>query len=149
MDWKRVMPTTWLLVALILEVVLHFAFPIRQLVPRVWNLLGLIPIGLGVAINLLADRALHTAETTVKPFQRSSALITDGVYGRTRHPMYLGFVAILVGEAVLLRSLSPYAVAFLFALLLDRAYIVVEERMMAASFGARWEEYRGRTRRWL
>jgi protein-S-isoprenylcysteine O-methyltransferase Ste14 len=40
----------------------------------------------------------------------SSALVTDGAFRMTRNPMYLGFVLTLVGIAVLVRSLTPYAV---------------------------------------
>lgn len=48
------------------------------------------------------------AGTTVKPFQESTALITDGVFRLSRNPMYLGFVLVLTGIATLLGSLTPW-----------------------------------------
>jgi len=36
-----------------------------------------------------------------------------------------------------------------FAVLVDRTYITVEERMLAAKFSSEWQAYCGRTRRWL
>jgi protein-S-isoprenylcysteine O-methyltransferase Ste14 len=63
--------------------------------------------------------------------------------------MYLGFVLILIGVAFLVGSLSPYLVIIIFSILLDQAYIAVEERMLAEKFGQKWEEYRQHTRRWL
>jgi protein-S-isoprenylcysteine O-methyltransferase Ste14 len=36
-----------------------------------------------------------------------------------------------------------------FALLIDRIYIRVEERMLAETFGAKWRAYKAKTRRWL
>jgi protein-S-isoprenylcysteine O-methyltransferase Ste14 len=149
MKSKQVMPTTYLLAAMLLMVILHLVLPLVRIVPPLWNLIGILPIAIGVAINLLADRAFHRAATTVKPYQESSALITDGVFGLTRNPMYVGFVLILLGVAVLLRSLSPYVVVLAFALLMDRMYIVVEERMLVERFGQEWEAYRGRVRRWI
>jgi protein-S-isoprenylcysteine O-methyltransferase Ste14 len=146
---KQVMPTTWLLLAIVVAIALHFLFPVVRIVPVPWNLLGILLLAAGVAINLVADGAFRKANTTVKPFQESSSLIVDGAFRTSRNPMYLGFVLILIGVAVLLGSLAPYAVVLAFAILMDRAYVRVEERMLAAKFGGEWEAYRQTTRRWL
>jgi len=139
----------YLLIAIIVMVALHLLFPEMLIIPPLWNLLGLIPLVLGVAINLVADNAFHRANTTVKPFEESSALITSGAFRISRNPMYLGFVLILIGIAVLMRSLTPYLVVIAFAILLDRMYITVEERMLAEKFGPEWEAYKKKARRWL
>jgi protein-S-isoprenylcysteine O-methyltransferase Ste14 len=146
---NQVMPTMWLLLALVATIALHFLFPVMRIVPAPWNLLGTVPVVVGVAINLVADGAFRKVKTTVRPFQESSSLIVDGAFRISRNPMYLGFVLILIGVAVLLGSLAPFAVVLAFAILMDRAYISVEERMLAARFGAEWEAYRQTTRRWL
>ena len=146
---EKLMPTMWLLIAIVIEVILHLVLPIAKIVPRYWNVLGIIPLALGVVINLLADRAFREANTTVKPFEKSAALLTDGVFQISRNPMYLGFVLVLIGIAVLLRSLTPYLVVIGLAVLMQRVYIVAEESKLASEFGAQWESYRRRTRRWL
>jgi protein-S-isoprenylcysteine O-methyltransferase Ste14 len=145
----KMMPTTFLLISIVAMIALHFLFPAMRIIPPLWNLLGIIPLAFGVAINLIADKAFHEANTTVKPFEESSFLMTSGAFRITRNPMYLGFVLILIGIAVLVRSLTPYAVILAFAILLDRVYVTVEERMLAEKFGAEWEEYKRHTRRWL
>jgi len=149
MQAKKTMPTTYLLISIAVMTALHFLFPAMRIIPPLWNLLGLVPLALGVIINLAADKAFHQAHTTVKPFEESSALIMHGVFRASRNPMYLGFVLILIGIAVLMRSLTPYVVVLAFAILIDRMYITVEERMLAEKFGAEWEKYRQSTRRWL
>ncbi len=149
MKGKNVMPTTYLLIAIVVMVALHFLFPVVRIIPPLWNLLGMIPLVLGVIINLIADQAFHKANTTVKPFDESTALIREGVFRISRNPMYLGFVLILIGIALLLRSLTPYVIVVAFAILMDRMYIRVEERMLAEEFGTEWEEYKRNTRRWL
>ena len=143
------MPTTYLLIAIVVLIALHFLFPGIRIIPPLWNLLGVIPLTLGVTINLVADKAFHKAHTTVKPFEESSVLITNSAFRISRNPMYLGFVLILIGIALLVGTLTPYVVVLAFAILMDRMYIIVEERMLAAKFGAEWEEYKQRTRRWL
>jgi protein-S-isoprenylcysteine O-methyltransferase Ste14 len=63
--------------------------------------------------------------------------------------MYLGFVLILLGLAILLGSLFPLLIVPVFAVVMDRVFIVVEERMLGEKFGQAWLDYKGRTRRWL
>jgi protein-S-isoprenylcysteine O-methyltransferase Ste14 len=149
MKSAKILPPTYLLIAMMAMLVLHFLFPVAWIVPPVWNLLGLVFLVAGVTMNLIADKAFHQAGTTVKPFEESSTLVTDGVFQISRNPMYLGFVLILTGTSMLLRSLSPYLIIFAYAFLVDRTFIKVEEGMLAKKFGKTWEAYKSRTRRWL
>jgi protein-S-isoprenylcysteine O-methyltransferase Ste14 len=149
MKRKAVLPPIYLYAALVVMVALHFLFPVKRIIPFPWDLLGLMPLVLGIALNIIADKAFRVAKTTVKPFQESAALITDGVYRISRHPMYLGFVLILFGLAVLLGSLTPFIIIPIFAIVMDRVFIVVEERMLAEKFGQAWLDYKARVRRWV
>ncbi len=149
MKAKKIMPTTYLLIAIVAMIALHFLVPGMRFLRPPWSLLGIIPLALGVTVNLLADRAFHRASTTVKPFEESSLLIRTGVFRISRNPMYLGFVLILIGIALFMGSVAPYVAIVAFAVLMDRVYVTVEERMLAVKFGAEWEEYKRHTRRWL
>jgi protein-S-isoprenylcysteine O-methyltransferase Ste14 len=149
MNIQKLSPTHYLLLAILIMVALHFLFPGAIIVPLPWDLLGLAPLAGGIAINLMADSAFHKAGTTVKPFQESTALITDGVFRLSRNPMYLGFVLVLIGIAVLLGSLTLWIIVPLFAVLMDRVFISVEERMLQVKFGQAWSEYKAQVRRWI
>ena len=146
---REIMPTTWLLIAIILMVALRLLLPQPLIVPQPWHLVGVIPLALGVLINLAADGALRRAATTVKPYEEPSALIKAGAFRVSRNPMYLGFVGILFGVGLLLRAALSFAVVPVFAILMDRGYIAVEERALAGKFGSRWDAYRRGTRRWV
>lgn len=145
----KVLPPTYLLISILAMVALHFLFPVATLIPLPWNLLGLIPLALGLALNFSADKAFQRAKTIVKPFEESTVLITDGVFRLSRNPMYLGFAFVLVGVALILGSLMPWLIIPLFVSLMDVVFIRVEERMLAARFGQVWLEYKTRVRRWL
>ena len=149
MTLRNTTPPTYMLAALVVIAILHFLFPVAVIIPNFWNLTGIIPLILGVILNLQADRAFHNVDTTVQPFEKSNVLITDGVFRITRNPMYLGFMFVLLGEAVLFRTLSPYIVVLAFTIFIDQYFIREEERMMAEDFGADWETYKAQTRRWL
>jgi protein-S-isoprenylcysteine O-methyltransferase Ste14 len=137
------------LIALVVMLVLYFTFPGIKLIHVPWNLLGLIPLIIGLALNIVADGAFHRTGTTVKPFQESTALLTDGAYTICRHPMYLGFVLILFGAAILLGTLTPWGSIPIFDVLIDVVFIQVEERMLGEKFGPAWLMNKKKVRRWI
>jgi protein-S-isoprenylcysteine O-methyltransferase Ste14 len=146
---KKPLPPVYFLGAIILSIALHFLFPLRQIFDYPWRLVGFLPLVAGIVLNLLADQDFKKHKTTVKPFQKSSALVTAGVFGISRNPMYLGMTLILLGIASLLGSTAPFMVALLFPLLMDRSFIDVEEEMLEDTFGTQFREYRERVRRWI
>lgn len=75
-------------------------------------------------------------------------LLTDGVYARSRNPMYAGLLLAGAGWAVLRRRSEPVvAWAVLAAVLQVKARR--EERRLHTRFGAAYERYRARTPRFL
>jgi protein-S-isoprenylcysteine O-methyltransferase Ste14 len=149
MKGKKLLPPTYLWIAIAIMLALHFLWPLTKIIPWPWNLLGIFPLACGLALNLIADNAFRTAKTTVKPFEESTALVTSGVFHISRHPMYLGFVLSLIGIAVLLGSLVSFFVIPVFAVLLDRVFMQVEERMLEAKFDQAWLDYKAKVRRWI
>jgi len=145
---KKPLPPTCFLAALVAQAVLHLLLPGCRVIPFPWSLLGAVPLAMGLAVEVIADRAFKRHSTTVKPFEKSSALVTDGVFAISRHPMYLGFVLVLLGVAVLMGSWTPYVVVVVFAVLTDVLFIRVEERMLEKTFGEAWREYKKEVRRW-
>ena len=143
------MPPVILLLAIISLAVMHFLLPGPRVLAYPANLAGLLPLAVGVYLNLAADRLLKLHHTTVKPFQESTALLTEGVYGHTRNPMYLGFVFLLLGIALLLGSAGPLVIVVLFPVLINLMYIRVEETMLRDRFGDEWVAYQARVRKWL
>ena len=144
-----VSPLTCLFVAIISMVLLHLLLPFWIVVPTPWNLFGTVPLTTGIAFNLIADRIFRQRGTTVKPFARSSALVTTGVFKISRHPMYLGMVLILLGITILLGSLTPLTVVVIFFVLVEHIFIRKEERMLEEQFGEAWLTYTKKVRKWI
>ena len=149
MNPLNIIPPIYLLMSIIVITLLHFLFPGPNVLAFPWNLVGVAPLALGIVMNLLADGSFKKHETTVKPLEDSTALITTGVFHVTRHPMYLGFVLILLGIAALMGSSTPYLAVLLFALFMDLVFIRFEERKMEKKFGEAWLEYKKKVRRWV
>lgn len=148
-SFPKILPPTLLLAALLLMIALHLLFPIMQVVPVFWRLLGIFPLGLGLVVSYKAEKQFHQAGTTVQPFEGSSCLVTEGLYRFSRNPMYLGMVLILLGVALLLGSLTPLWVIAFFIGWIHIRFIRHEEEMLFAQFGLDWLEYKARVRRWI
>jgi protein-S-isoprenylcysteine O-methyltransferase Ste14 len=107
---------------------------------------GLLPIAGGVAVAVVGERAFKRAGTAVLP---SSALVTTGPFAVTRNPMYLGLVLCLLGWAVLLGSLVPFAVVPAFFALVHFRFVRHEEPSWPRGSARRSTPYKARVRRWL
>ena len=88
-------------------------------------------------------------DTGLLPGQSTNAMIEEGPYRLSRNPLYVGLLALYVAVALLAPTfwglvLSPVAV-----LLVLWGAILPEERFLHERFGAPYDDYRGRVRRWL
>ncbi len=142
-------PPVFFLLALLLQWGLHVFFPVVRLVPEAWAAVGLVPIVFGVGVVLFAARQFAKANTAIKPFDLPSALVTSGVFRVSRNPIYVAMVVILVGGALAWGTVTPFLVPPVLAWLLSRRFIVMEEARLSETFGASYEQYKGRVRRWL
>lgn len=111
--------------------------------------LGLGAIGALAAV--LGVLSFHRAGTTIDPTkpQKSTALVTTGIYGLSRNPMYLGFLLVLTGWVVFLANVLAVFLIPLFVLYMNRFQIAPEERVLLAKFGADFVAYKAKVRRWV
>ena len=146
---KKALPPIYLLLALVVMTGLHLVVPVH----RYWSfplaLMGAVPLVLGILLNMTADRQFKRHETTVKPFQQSSALVTAFPFSISRNPMYLGLSLLLLGVALLLGTAAALIPVVIFPYVMDRIFIRMEEKMLAETFGREWEEYQSRVRKWI
>lgn len=102
-----------------------------------------------VGITALAQFSRH--ETTFDPEtpELASALVTDGIYGYTRNPMYLALTGALVTHAVWLGSLRAIPPVAALAVVLTAFQIRPEERALEQIFGDEYRDYMNQVPRWL
>jgi len=112
---------------------------------------AIVLVLLGVAVSLAGVVSFRRARTTVNPLkpEKTSALVCSGVYRITRNPMYLGFLLMLAGWAVLLASGYVWFGPVLFVAYITRFQILPEERVLTGLFGDEFTAYQNRVRRWL
>jgi len=145
---KIILPPTYLFFCLILALAFHFFLPLVS-ISAPGRFLGLFLLFLGLGINIWTDNLFQEAKTTVKPYRKPVKLITKGPFRFSRHPMYLGFVLILVGIAFILGSLSSLLGAVLMFFILETRFIPLEEKRLEEEFGQRYWHYKRRINRWV
>lgn len=123
---------------------LEFALPLRRVLAVALAIVGIALMG---ACALQFRRA----GTTVNPMKprKVSALVRTGFYRFSRNPIYLADGLILVGWGLWLSNLASLAAIALFVAYLNRFQIEPEERALRAAFGAEFDAYRARVRRWI
>lgn len=100
---------------------------------------------------------LHTAwqmrmkRTTLNPLHahKSTTLVTDGCYARSRNPIYLGMSGLQLAFALCIGSLTGVLAVPVFMLAVARLHIDFEEEQLRKHFGLEWERYEQHVRRWL
>ena len=105
----------------------------------------------GGAFSIAGALAFRRAKTTVSPLrpERTSSLVTRGVYRITRNPMYVGLLLGLLAWAAGLSSPVSLAGPVAFIMFINRFQIEPEEKALLAKFGPEYETYKSTVRRWL
>jgi protein-S-isoprenylcysteine O-methyltransferase Ste14 len=105
----------------------------------------------GLAIAVAGVLQFRRARTTVNPTspERTSVVVTTGLYRWSRNPMYLGMALILVAWAVFLASPWAFVGPAFWVFYMGRFQIKPEERILAGLFGEEYARYLSIVRRWL
>lgn len=80
---------------------------------------------------------------------RAVSLVTTGVFGLSRNPMYVGMAGALLAHAALRRSWVACVPVGVFVALIDRLQIPAEEQALRETFGSAFDDYARRIPRWL
>ena len=115
------------------------------------SVIALALAALGVAVAFAGVLAFRSRGTTVNPLTptESSAVVSSGIYGISRNPMYLGFLLALAGWAVYLANAAAFLLLPVFVAYITRYQIKPEEGALLAKFGPEFAQYLSRVRRWL
>lgn len=146
---KKMMPPTYFYILIVLSILLHFIFPIKQIISYPYTLIGILMIILGSVLNICAWQLFMKNKTTQNPFKNPNKFVRKGIYRITRNPMYLGMTFILLGISIILGSLIAFLSPILFFIIMQKLFIPLEEKNMKEKFGKKYSEYKKQVRRWI
>lgn len=150
---KRLPPDAYALAVLAVAIAGGWLFPLAFLpAPGLLSIvtwLGVVVALAGFLLEAAAARALVSAATPVRPFTAPNALVTTGPFAWSRNPLYVGMLILIAGVALALSLEWGLLLVPLLWLCLDRLVIPHEETALREAFGAAFDGYAQRVRRWL
>jgi protein-S-isoprenylcysteine O-methyltransferase Ste14 len=103
----------------------------------------------GLVLIALGTSRFVAAGTNIPPNLPTTALVVDGIYGRTRNPLYLGTTLIYLGLSVAAGSLWAIVLVVPLLWVINVGVIAREERYLERKFGDAYQAYKARVRRWV
>jgi protein-S-isoprenylcysteine O-methyltransferase Ste14 len=103
----------------------------------------------GLTLAAAGIRSFSRAATPVRSKEPTRVLVTTGIHGRTRNPIYLGMFLVYGGIGIAARS--PWTLILTLPLAITIRYGVVarEEAYLERRFGDAYRDYKTHVRRWL
>lgn len=102
---------------------------------------GVVLIIIGLVVTLMASRVISVSTVADMRTDRQAKLVTDGIYSRIRHPLYLATILLLLGLA----AVYPFDRVIVFSIALS-VYVIIgayfEERKLVIHYGQEYLEYR-------
>jgi protein-S-isoprenylcysteine O-methyltransferase Ste14 len=143
-------PPVWALIYVILAAAVSWYYPWRAVVDLrvVWLGIALVVVGFLIAFS--AATLFRRKGTEINPTSETNKLLLiEGPYRFTRNPMYLGLTIVTLGIAFWVGALPMFAVPILVFLTTNFVHIPFEEAKMRRQFGAAFDGYTAKVRRWL
>jgi protein-S-isoprenylcysteine O-methyltransferase Ste14 len=104
---------------------------------------------IGLALAAAGIRNFTRAGTPVPTTEPTRALVTTGIHGWTRNPIYLGMFLVYGGIGVASRSPWTLILALPLAITIRYGVVAREEAYLERRFGDAYRAYRARVRRWI
>lgn len=104
---------------------------------------------LGIALFASGAKNFSRADTPLPTNQPVRALVTSGIHGWSRNPMYLGFFLAYLGVGIAVHSTWILLLTIPIAVLMRYGVVAREEAYLERRFGDDYRDYKARVRRWL
>jgi protein-S-isoprenylcysteine O-methyltransferase Ste14 len=118
--------------------------------PGLWNQFGLILLAPSIfCLGLIAFRHLANSSDIIEtPQPAPPYLLTDGLYQRSRNPMYVAGIATWLGWTIYYGNLAVMTGMLTFWLAITRIAVPYEESALEARFGEAYKRYKAVVPRW-
>jgi protein-S-isoprenylcysteine O-methyltransferase Ste14 len=138
----------WLVLQVVISVLLFFSAPFTSVEMSLWiNILGGIVALAGLVIISVSFFQLGSSFSPfVKPNEKGK-LVTAGIYGLVRHPMYSGLLVFLLGWSLIWSTLWGVILCIVLFFVLDKK-ASKEERLLAQKYSS-YPNYKARVKKFI
>jgi len=115
------------------------------------NILALVFLIIAIIMIVLSINKFKKNRTTISPLRpnKTSSLITSGIYNYTRNPMYLGLLLMLFSTALFIKNFISFLIIPLFVIFINKNQILPEEQILENIFGEEYRNYKKKVKRWI
>ena len=115
------------------------------------NVFALVFLIIAAIIIILSINKFRETKTTISPLKlnKTSSLVSNGIYRYTRNPMYLGLLLMLFSSDLFLKNFISFLILPLFILSITKNQILPEEEALENIFGEKYKNYKKKVRRWI
>jgi protein-S-isoprenylcysteine O-methyltransferase Ste14 len=143
-------PPVWAVIYLVIAVLVSISYPWRQVIDLRSIFGGIALIVIGLVVMFWAVLLFRHEGTELNPTSETNkTLVIRGPFLVTRNPMYLSVILESLGIALVAGSLPMFLVPVLVFATANWVHIPFEEAKMRRQFGAAFDDYTGKVRRWL
>ena len=143
-------PPIWTLIYILLCAVLSWSLGWPTIAGLRLPLLGIAVVALSFVLPVWAFVLFRREDTEIDPTSPvNRKLVTRGPYQFTRNPMYLGLVVLSLGIALWIGAWPMFMAPIAVFATANWVHIPFEEAKMRRQFGAAYDEYVARVRRWV
>jgi protein-S-isoprenylcysteine O-methyltransferase Ste14 len=138
---------SFLAAATVLEAIMPLPVLLAHSLAR--YLVGAVLAAGGFVMIAIGTRLFAAAGTNIPPTLPTTALVVDGIYGRTRNPLYLGTTLVYLGLGIAAGSLWAIGLVVPLLWVINVGVVKREERYLERKFGDAYRAYKARVRRWI
>lgn len=110
---------------------------------------GIALVLVGVAVVWSAAVSMNRHKTAIHPAGVTTTIVSEGIYGRTRNPMYISFTLIYSGILLMFNAWFGFVLLIPLLVLVEKGIIEREEHYLTRKFGNEYLTYKKQVRRWF
>lgn len=145
---KLFIPPALIAYSIIGTILLAVLLPQFNIIHFPWNLFGL-PVAFTGFFMMGKTRDLFRKHLATLRIEQSNTLIQEGLFGKSRNPMYLFMGIMILGFSIVSTNVLSLLLPFIFLALVRYLIISREEKLLEQTFGLEYRNYCKKVRRWF
>jgi protein-S-isoprenylcysteine O-methyltransferase Ste14 len=145
---KLYIPPSLIAYSILIMIALYFFASQFNLIGFPFNLIGILIAFSGFILMGKARDLFKKHQTTLK-IEKSNHMIDEGVFSKTRNPMYTGMSILIFGFSIFSTNVFALFLPLFFMTIVRLIFIKREEQLMFETFGKDYLEYKKKVRRWI
>jgi protein-S-isoprenylcysteine O-methyltransferase Ste14 len=128
---------------------LNRVWPLRIGQSAWWNVAAVILAAAWAALTFSSFALFWRRRNSIIPTRPANELVVSGPYRFTRNPMYVALALLTTAVAIVLNTWWPVVLLVPGLMIIRVTVIAREESYLSRRFGAQYDAYTRRVRRWI